>query len=114
MGLLEALILGLVQGLTEFIPVSSDGHLTVVPFMLGWNEPTLAFTVALHVGTLAAVTYLYRAQVMLLARTALGWGRAHEPDRALLKLVALASVPAAVVGAALNGPISRVFERPVL
>ncbi len=114
MSLIEALVLGLVQGLTEFVPVSSSGHLTLVPFIIGWDEPSLAFTVAVHLGTLVAVTWMYRERVRSIIVTALRWKDATEPDRAVLKLVTIATVPAAVIGAAFNGPIGRLFERPVI
>ena len=56
--LLQALIMGIVQGLTEFLPVSSSGHLIIVPFVFGWDDPfitSLAFSVMLHIGTLLAL-----------------------------------------------------------
>ena len=55
----QAIVLGIVQGLGEFLPISSSGHLVVMPWLLGWPEPGLAFDVALHVGTLAAVLYAF-------------------------------------------------------
>lgn len=114
MSLFQAFVLGIVQGLTEFIPVSSDGHLTLVPFMLGWSEPGLAFTVALHIGTLIAVVVYFRAEVMVLARTLFGWGKASQTERKLLVLLAIGSVPAALVGLLFNSTIEESFERPVL
>jgi undecaprenyl-diphosphatase len=57
----EAIVLGIVQGLTEFLPVSSSAHLVVVPWLLGWPAPGLAFDAALHLGTLTAVlVYFWR------------------------------------------------------
>ena len=59
MSLLEAIVLGAVQGLTEFIPISSSGHLVIVPEVLGWKEPGLTFDVLLHIASLIAlVAYL--------------------------------------------------------
>lgn len=59
--MIEAIVLGIVQGLTEFLPVSSSAHLIIVPWLLGWDEPGLAFDAALHLGTLAAVfAYFWR------------------------------------------------------
>ena len=61
MSLLQAIVLGLVQGLTEFLPISSSAHLIVVPWLLGWEEPGLAFDAAIHLGTLTAVfAYFWR------------------------------------------------------
>lgn len=114
MSSIQALILGLVQGLTEFLPVSSSGHLTLVPFIFGWDEPTLAFVVAVHLGTLMAVTFIFRAEVALLMRTALSWKTADERARRMFRLVAIATVPAAVVGVVFEHAISTAFERPVI
>ena len=55
MTIIEAIVLGIVQGLTEFLPVSSSAHLIIVPWLLGWESPGLAFDAALHLGTLGAV-----------------------------------------------------------
>ncbi|MBA2753065.1 MAG: undecaprenyl-diphosphate phosphatase [Chloroflexia bacterium] len=61
MSILQAIVLGIVQGLTEFLPISSSAHLSIVPWLLGWDEPGLAFDAALHLGTLTAVfTYFWR------------------------------------------------------
>jgi len=111
--ILHAFILGIVQGLTEFIPVSSSGHLQLVPFVVGWKEPTVAFDVAVHLGTLLAVAYVFREEIVLLVRTALSWKTAAEDDRRLLRMIVIATVPAAVVGAVLNSRIEDVFQRPV-
>ena len=54
MDLIQAIVLGLVQGLAEFIPISSSAHLIIIPWLLGWKDPGLAFDVALHMGTLIA------------------------------------------------------------
>src|SRR5215217_7517981 len=61
MSIYEAVVLGLVQGLTEFLPISSSGHLILVPWLFGWDEPGLSFDAALHLGTLVAVfVYFWR------------------------------------------------------
>ena len=62
--LVQALIMGIVQGLTEFLPVSSSGHLIIVPWLFGWDDPfitSLAFSVMLHLGTLVALLVYFRA-----------------------------------------------------
>ena len=62
--IIQALIMGIVQGLTEFLPISSSGHLIIVPFLFGWTDPfitSLAFSVMLHIGTLAALLVYFRA-----------------------------------------------------
>ena len=114
MSLLHALVLGIVQGLTEFIPVSSSGHLQLVPFLFGWKEPTVAFDVAVHFGTLVAVVYVFRDEVMRWVRAIRHWRDADPRDRMVLRLVVIASIPAVVVGAALNHWIENVFQRPVV
>lgn len=114
MTLFHALILGIVQGITEFLPISSSAHLTLVPFVFGWPEPSLAFVVAAHVGTLIAVTITFREEVAILLRTAVGWKSAPEYDRHLLRLVGIGTVPAAIFGVVFEKAIGGAFERPVL
>jgi undecaprenyl-diphosphatase len=99
---IRALVLGIVQGLTEFLPISSSAHLSIVPRLLGYQTPTLAFEVLLHFGTLAAVTAyfardLWAFLLSLIAPTRLGQQEARSRRR-LLALLALASIPAAVIG----------------
>jgi undecaprenyl-diphosphatase len=99
---IRALVLGIVQGLTEFLPISSSAHLSIVPRLLGYQTPALAFEVLLHFGTLAAVVVyfardLWAFVLCLVAPGRLGQEEARERRR-LLGLLALASVPAAVVG----------------
>ena len=94
MSIIEAIVLGLVQGLTEFIPVSSSGHLQLVPFLFGWKQPTVAFDVAVHFGTLVAVVYVFRHEVRGWIRTALHWRDSSELDRKLLRLVVIGTIPA--------------------
>lgn len=64
----EAFILGLVQGLGEFLPISSSAHLIVTPWLFGWKDPGLGFDVALHWGTLLAVVTYFRNDLWLLAK----------------------------------------------
>jgi undecaprenyl-diphosphatase len=92
----EALVLGVVQGLTEFFPVSSSGHLVMTERLLGLTLPGVAFDVALHIATLVSVLVAYRARIWSLIRGVIGMGERNEWPY-VLKL-ALASVPAAIVG----------------
>ncbi|MEO8576189.1 MAG: undecaprenyl-diphosphate phosphatase, partial [Gemmatimonadales bacterium] len=62
MTIFQALVLGLIQGLTEFLPISSSAHLALAPFLFGWQDPGLAFDVALHFGTLIAVLWFFRRE----------------------------------------------------
>jgi undecaprenyl-diphosphatase len=102
MPLLHAIVLGIIQGATEFLPVSSTAHLIIIPWILGWDDGGLTFDVALHVGTLVAVLiYFIREWVQIIAH-GFGLQMGHDPalakNRNLLWLLALASVPAGVIG----------------
>ena len=72
MSTLEALVLGLVQGLTEFLPISSSGHLRIVPALLGWEDPGAGFTAVIQLGTMAAVLIYFRAELWRIARAWVG------------------------------------------
>jgi undecaprenyl-diphosphatase len=115
---LQALVLGIVQGLAEFLPISSSGHLIVVPWMLGWPDHTLAFDVALHLGTFFAVAYAFLGEWIVLAKgfvTGLRSGRpfASPEGRLLLQLV-LASIPGAIAGKLLEKWADATFRAPAL
>jgi undecaprenyl-diphosphatase len=111
--LIQALILGIVQGLTEFLPVSSDGHLVLVPFIVGWPEPSLTFIVSTHIGTLAALLWVFRARVIEIIRAVIG-GPGREPDRRLAGLIVIGTVPGAVLGGIFASRVETTFERPVI
>ncbi|HUQ78654.1 MAG TPA: undecaprenyl-diphosphate phosphatase [Patescibacteria group bacterium] len=107
--LAAAIIMGIVQGLTEFLPVSSSGHLIVVPYLLGITDPfitSLEFSVILHVGTLGALLLYFRSDWVRLVPAFLDLIRhrslARDPDRRLAALLAIATVPALVIGFLLN------------
>ncbi len=72
MDITQALVLAIVQGLTEFLPVSSSGHLILVPVLFGWEDQGLAFDVAVHVGTLLAVMTYFRQEIVLIAKDTFG------------------------------------------
>jgi undecaprenyl-diphosphatase len=92
---LHAVVLGLVQGATEFLPVSSSGHLILVPALLGWPDQGLAFDAAVHLGTVLALLIYFGGEIRRLVGGALA-GRAE--DRRLAAAVALASIPAGIAG----------------
>src|SRR5579872_5176603 len=100
MPLVHAIVLGLIQGLTEFLPVSSSAHLIVIPWLLGWDDGGLTFDVALHVGTLAAVLiYFFKDWVQIIAHgLGLNFGQdselKHNPR--LLWLLVAGSIPAGI------------------
>jgi undecaprenyl-diphosphatase len=114
----QAFVMGIVQGLTEFLPVSSSGHLIVVPFLLGWRDPfinSLEFSVMLHLGTLAALFAYFRSDWLRLVPAGLAALRDRsfrdDPDRRLAWLLAAATVPALVVGFAFNDIIEERFRQ---
>jgi undecaprenyl-diphosphatase len=99
---IRALVLGIVQGLTEFLPISSSAHLSIVPRLLGYPTPTLAFEVLLHFGTLAAVVAYFARDLWAFVLCLVAPGRLGPQEtrtrRRLLGLLVLASIPAAVIG----------------
>ena len=72
---LHAIVLAIVQGLSEFLPISSSGHLVLVPHLFGWQDQGLAFDVAVHVGTLFAVVTYFRRELLAMARAWLRFAR---------------------------------------
>lgn len=110
----EALILGLVQGLTEFLPISSSGHLVVVPALLDWDEPTLTFDLLLHAGTLVAVAWYFRRDLLDIVRSVLSPGdEQHDAPRRLLVLLVIATIPAAVAGLLFRDFFEDLFDEPL-
>ena len=103
----EAAILGIVQGLTEFLPVSSSGHLVVAEAVLGVESPGVVLEVVLHIATLGAVLAVYRGRVAELLRGTLGGDRAAWR---FVGLLALATLPAAAVGVAFEDRIEAAFD----
>jgi undecaprenyl-diphosphatase len=119
--LLQAIVLGIVQGLTEFLPISSSGHLIVVPALLGWEDPfieSLAFSVMLHIATLLALLIYFRDDWLRLIPAGLASIRdrslADDPDRRLAWLLVVATIPAVIAGVLLNDPIETAFRQPRL
>lgn len=119
MELLRAVILGAVQGLTEFLPISSSGHLILVPALFRWPDQGLAFDAGLHLGTLAALLVYFWRDWWEMALAGLGdlfdgrllRGQPNEPTKLLL-LIALATLPAAIVGLAFDSWIEENLREP--
>jgi undecaprenyl-diphosphatase len=103
---------GLIQGLTEFLPVSSSGHLVIVPAMLGWEEPPLGLTVMLHLGTLVALLIYFRADLMGLLLGLLGKGEDPAGTRRIIRFLIVGTVPAVIAGLTLGGFFEDAFQRP--
>lgn len=121
MDLVRAVVLGIVQGLTEFLPVSSSGHLVLIPALFGWDDQGLAFDVGLHGGTLLALLAYFWRDWYVMFRTGLADLARHgarisnwRTDTRLLWLLALGSLPAGVVGLLFNDWIEAHVRQPWL
>ena len=126
MPLIEVIVLAAVQGITEFLPVSSTAHLALIPWLLRWNDPGLAFDVALHVGTLVAVLLFFLKEWVDL--TLVGFGlkpvfasernsdQANElgHHRALIWFLAIATVPAGVAGWLFHEQVETTWRSPFI
>src|SRR6187431_2767169 len=118
---LQALIMGIVQGLTEFLPISSSGHLLLVPWLFGWDDAfiqSLAFSVMLHVGTLVALLVYFWADWVRLVPAGLATIRDRsfrgDRDRHLAWLLVAATIPAAIVGFLFNDFFETTVREPGL
>ena len=123
----QVIVLAIVQGVTEFLPISSTAHLALVPWLFGWNDPGLAFDVALHVGTLVAVLlYFFKTWVNLLL---VGFGRKSVfvtkdsssragsdliVNRALFWFLVVATIPAALAGWLFHEQAGSTWRHPVV
>jgi len=97
---LQIIVLAVVQGLTEFLPVSSSGHLVLVPYLVNWTDQGLAFDVAVHAGSLVAVCAFFREDILGLlrgARQVLG-GETKLPQANMALAIGLGTIPAAIAG----------------
>lgn len=116
---LQAALIGLLQGLTEFIPISSSAHLELAPWIFGWEADgligSLAFDVFLHLGTLVALLAYFARDWIRYIGALMGSVRERrigpDPDRRIAWLLVLATIPAAVIGFALEGVIEETFHR---
>jgi undecaprenyl-diphosphatase len=113
---LQVWVLALVQGLTEFLPISSAAHLILVPVLTAWEDQGLAFDVAVHVGTLAAIVAYFRREVAGVTRA---WfrqvgGRGATPEAMLAWAVILGTLPAALAGFAFAGVIEDSLRTPLV
>lgn len=118
MNIFQAIVLGLVQGLTEFIPISSSAHLILFPWLFGWKDPGLAFDVFLHIGTLGAVFIYFfgdwwnvlRAGLASIIERRVGWDR----DRLLFWYLVFGTIPAAAAGFLFHDYFEGGFRTPLL
>lgn len=103
--MLDAIFWGLIQGLTEFLPVSSSGHLVLIPALFGRPGPDLATNAMLHLGTLAAVLVYYRSDIAVMAKF-------DRPARKLITLIVIGTVPVAILGLLFEGKIEELISEP--
>lgn len=116
MDVVHILVLALVQALTEFLPISSSGHLVLASYFLGWEYQGIAFDLALHFGTLLAVLLYFRKDLFGILFEVLRW-RPGKPMNALQRLgfgLALSTIPAVIVGAAMGDAGALVLRHPLL
>jgi undecaprenyl-diphosphatase len=113
----QAVVLGIIQGLSEFLPISSSAHLALAPWILHWPDPGLAFDVALHFGTLIAVIWYFRAEwiaLVVAAKDIVVRRRIEtERERRVMFLI-LATIPGAIAGLALEKQAESIFRAPRL
>lgn len=117
--IIEAIILGIIQGLTEFLPVSSSGHLVLAEWALGWKSgltDNLAFDVALHAGTLVAVLWYFRRDWFQFGGAVIKVLRGNAPgyQARLVGYIALATIPAVIAGMRYEEMVEKVFRHPLL
>jgi undecaprenyl-diphosphatase len=105
--MLTAAFWGVIQGVTEFLPISSSGHLVLLPALFGMSEPDLATTAVLHLGSLAAILWYYRRDFAGLVRSPLS-----DHSRRVWLLLIVGTIPAAIAGLALDGPLEIIFSEP--
>jgi len=113
----QAFVLGLIQGLTEFLPVSSSAHLSLAPWFRGWPDPGLAFDVALHFGTLIAVLWYFRAEWGKLIAAAISIirnRRVQTIEEKRLVFLIIATIPGAIGGLLLEKKAETAFRAPAL
>ena len=112
MDIVQSIILGLIQGATEVLPISSSAHLLLVPLLAGWPDSGLTFDVALHFGTFIALFTYFRSDIASMLKDGLTgfWQEGKEKQLRLPWMIVLASVPAAIVGKTMEHQIEAVFR----
>ena len=116
MDLLHAIFLALLQGFTEFLPISSSGHLVLTPHVLGWPDQGLAFDVAVHLGTLCAVVAYFRHELVAMTVAwfrSIGGGAATAESRMAWAII-WGTVPVALAGFIVAGPVEAYLRSPML
>ena len=103
--MLNAILWGAIQGLTEFLPISSSGHLVLIPALVGREGPDLATSAMLHLGTLVAVLAYYRNDLMRMARF-------DRSGRRMITIIVIGTIPAVVLGLAFESRLDELTDRP--
>lgn len=111
MSILQAIIYGIVQGIAEFLPISSTAHLVLIPWLFGWQDPGVAFDVALHLGTAAAVILFFWKEWITLISA--GLSRPKSRDGKLFWLIVAATIPGALFGVTLDKYMEN-FRNPAI
>ncbi|HUR91973.1 MAG TPA: undecaprenyl-diphosphatase UppP [Gemmatimonadaceae bacterium] len=117
MTIFQALILGIIQGFTELLPISSSAHLALTPWLLGWPDSGLAFDVALHLGTLIAIVGYFREEWRRLILAAVSLAkkrRADTPEEKRVVFLVIATIPAGIAGLLLEDAAETVFRSPLI
>jgi undecaprenyl-diphosphatase len=118
MTVFQAFFLGLLQGLAEFLPISSSAHLTLAPWVFNWEDPGLSFDVALHMGSLVALLWYFRAEWERLLRAFIAvvshGGKAETVEERRVIYLVVATIPGAIAGVLLEKKADTVFRSPLL
>ena len=116
MDLVQIILLALIQGLTEFLPISSSAHLILVPRLVGWADQGLAFDIAVHVGTLGAVLLYFRRELIPMGRDWFTSFATRKPtrDAKLAWAVVLGTIPAGLAGILLNDLVEHHLRSPLV
>lgn len=105
--MMNAILWGAIQGLTEFLPISSSGHLVLIPALLGRDGPDLATSAMLHLGTLAAVLVYFRNDLARMARF-------DRAGRRMITIIAIGTIPAVILGLAFESKLDELTDRPTV
>lgn len=115
MDIIHIIVLALVQGLTEFLPISSEAHLILVPVLTDWPDQGLAFDVAINIGTLSAVVIYFRKELMKMARDWFGsFAGRHTPDSRLAWMVLFGTIPVGIAGLLLKDFVAGHLRSPLV
>jgi len=113
--LLQAVILGIVQGLTEFVPISSSAHLVIIPWLFRWSDPGISFDVALHLGTLAALLWFFWSDWVRLVRSGVASiierKIGNDKDRRLAWFLVIGTIPGGLAGLLAQSKIEELFHQ---